>query len=317
MKSLNEKTAKKICVSDILLHLDKKGVEYIFFGEKDATIRGYSEISNYQKGTITWARASKLGFLEEVIANYLGITEGLAVIPIGGTSNKLIGNILEVENPRKTFFELLDVFYPEDKISESKKKIVTENNSILVGEITIGAGTLIGRNCVFDGDVQLGENCIVGDNVTILNKVVIGNNTRIQSGVVIGEDGFACEIDSGSKVMITHRGGVNIGGNVHIGANSVIARGTIGDTVIGVGSKIDANCFIAHNVKIGENITLIAGTILYGSCIIEDNAYIASAIVRNGIRIGNNVTIGMGSVITKDIDDNQTAFGNPAVMREK
>ena len=147
----------------------------------------------------------------------------------------------------------------------------------------------------------------------MINKVKVGSNCIIHSGTVIGHDDFSYTEDQyHNKTMIKHYGGVDIGKNVFIGANSVINRGTIDDTVINEGCKIDAFCHISHNVRLGEKSSLISGTRLYGSVKTGGNVYIASAIVKNQLTIEENAVIGMGSVVLTDTDKNAVVAGIPA-----
>ena len=112
--------------------------------------------------------------------------------------------------------------------------------------------------------------------------------------------------------MIKHYGGVKIGNNVHIGSQTHVARGTIDDTVIEDGTKIDTLTHIAHNCRIGKNSAIIAGSLLYGSVELGENSYIASGIVRNQIKVGNNSFVGIGSVVLKDVENDITVIGIPA-----
>lgn len=161
-------------------------------------------------------------------------------------------------------------------------------------------------------DYKIGKNTVIGDNVTI------GKNCEIQALCAIGEDGFGYfERENHKKVMIRHHGGVFIGNDVFIGAGVHIARGTISNTVIEDGAKIDATVFIAHNNHIERNATVISSQ-LYGSAHLGENAYVVGSIVRNQCSIGENTMIGMGSVVTKDIEANKVAIGIPAkVIRER
>lgn len=145
--------------------------------------------------------------------------------------------------------------------------------------------------------------------------VTIGQKCNIHKGVYFSDTGFGYEKIDGVWVCIPHSGKVLIGDNVDIfsGTNIVRATSDDGRTIIGEGTKIDYNCHIAHNVKIGKHCLIIAGTIIGGSVEIGDNCYLGiGCMIRNKIKIGNNVTIGMGAVVVKDIPDNVTVKGNPA-----
>lgn len=146
----------------------------------------------------------------------------------------------------------------------------------------------------------------------------IGKNCKIHPSVVIGEDGFGFETTSnGYKKPLKRRPhpyGVVIGSDVDIGSHSVVHRGRWRDTWIGNGTKIDSLVHIAHNVVIGNNCLIVAGTVIGGSVSIGNDCFIGENVsIKQGLKIADHVTIGMGSVVIKDIKkDNTTWIGNPA-----
>jgi UDP-3-O-[3-hydroxymyristoyl] glucosamine N-acyltransferase len=115
--------------------------------------------------------------------------------------------------------------------------------------------------------LYIGDNVTIGDRVTIEQNTMIGKNSRIQSGVTIGADRFSYERDEHNFELerFPHIGGVKIGDNVEVSSNCSIARGSLSDTIIGDGTKIDVLVHIAHNVQIGRNCVLASGTIVGGS----------------------------------------------------
>ena len=179
--------------------------------------------------------------------------------------------------------------------------------------VKLGRNVSIGCNCVLDGNITIGDNTRIYHNVTIINNVTIGKNCDIESGVNIGHDGYAfTENESHEKSMIKHYGGVTIGDNVHIGGQTHVARGTLDNTIIEDGVKIDTLIHIAHNCKIGRNSALIAGSLIYGSAELGSNVQITSGIVRNQLKMGNNSFAGIGSVVLKDVPEDTTVIGVPA-----
>ncbi len=146
--------------------------------------------------------------------------------------------------------------------------------------VSLAAGVSVGKNCVIETGVIIGANSSLADNtcvskgtkiypnVSIYHNVSIGRDCIIHSGAVIGSDGFGYANNSGEWVKIVQSGGVRIGNNVEIGANSTIDRGALDDTVIADGVKIDNLCHIAHNVEIGENTAMAAFTGVAGSTVI-------------------------------------------------
>lgn len=169
-----------------------------------------------------------------------------------------------------------------------------------------------------DKNSKIGENTDVAPGVIIYAGVTIGKNCIIHAGTVIGADGFGYEQDpkTGEWFKIAHLGGVIIGDNVEIGANTCIDRGTLGDTIIEDGVKIDNLVHIAHNVHMKKNSVVIAQSMIAGSCIIEKGAWIAPcSAIREGRTIGKNALVGLGSVVVKNVEDDQTVMGVPAKVK--
>lgn len=151
-------------------------------------------------------------------------------------------------------------------------------------------------------------------DIPVGQRVKLGRNVIIHSGTVIGEDGLGFVKDENNEwVKFPHFGRVIIEDNVEIGANCVIDRGTLGDTVIGRGTKIENLVHVAHNAKIGKHCSIVAVTYIGGSSVIGDYAWVGPQVcIRDQIKIGSNCLIGMGSVVTKDIPDNWVVMGTPA-----
>jgi UDP-3-O-[3-hydroxymyristoyl] glucosamine N-acyltransferase len=145
-------------------------------------------------------------------------------------------------------------------------------------------------------------------------KIILGKNTFIGENCSIGNDGFGYIQDENKKwIKFPHYGDVVIGDDVEIGNNVCIDRGTLSNTIIGNGVKIDNLVHIAHNVEIGENTLIIAQTMIGGSSKIGKDCWISpSTSIKNGINIGDNVLIGMGAVVLKDVENNKVMVGNPA-----
>lgn len=168
---------------------------------------------------------------------------------------------------------------------------------------------------------KIGRNVSIGAHTFIASHVTIGDNVRIGASASIGHDGFGyVKNERGEWEDFPHIGGVVIGNNVDIGDNTCIDRGSLEDTFVDNGTKIDNLVHIAHNVKIGKNCMIVAQSLLGGSCILEDDVFIgAGVVVRDGgIVIGKNSFVGMGAVVTKNIPANTTVAGVPArpLMRD-
>lgn len=145
-------------------------------------------------------------------------------------------------------------------------------------------------------------------------EISIGKNSIICDTAKLGNEGFGFEPDEdGKMVFFPHFKGVRIGDDVRIGSYVCIDRGNLRDTEISDGVKIDNLVHVAHNVRIGKNTLVVAGSVICGSVEIGESCFIgANSTIREHIKIGNGVTIGMGSVVTKDVPDGETWAGNPA-----
>lgn len=180
-------------------------------------------------------------------------------------------------------------------------------------EATIGKNCFIGAFCSI-GKCKIGNNVTIMPNVTIYDDVEIGDNVIVHSGCTIGTNGLGCMRDNDDALYVSpHVGGVVIEENVEVGANSFIARGAFSNTVIKKGTKINGNCFIAHNCIVGKNVLFTGSSMIAGSSKIGDNSIIYSNVfVREQTNIGENSIIGAGSTVTKDIPSNEIWFGSPA-----
>jgi UDP-3-O-[3-hydroxymyristoyl] glucosamine N-acyltransferase len=124
--------------------------------------------------------------------------------------------------------------------------------------VRIGARVVVGPGCVVMRGVSIGADSRLVANVTVCEAVIVGERCVLHPGVVIGADGFGFAPDTDGYVKVPQIGGVRIGDDVDVGANTTIDRGTIGDTVLGNGVKLDNQIQIGHNVRIGAH-TVIAG----------------------------------------------------------
>lgn len=288
-------------IYEMLEFLRELKIEYVFYGDEETNIEGYSSLKNYRDNTFTWAKNEKA-------LSYDWTDKTLAIAQDG--LDITAKNIVCTKESKRAFFSLIEWFESEE-VHEAVERIGL--GTVIGSNVQLGKNVIIGANCVIQGKIVIGDNVRIWNNVTIINNVVIGNDCEIQSGSVIGHDGFAwIEFEDQTKKMIRHFGGVRIDDNVYIGPNCVIDRGEIDDTLIKSGVKIDANCFLAHNVIVEENAILITGSKMYGSSELGANAYLASALVRNQCRVGENTFVGMGAVVTKNLPKDSRAVGVPA-----
>jgi UDP-3-O-[3-hydroxymyristoyl] glucosamine N-acyltransferase len=216
--------------------------------------------------------------------------------------------LIFTENPRLAFVKILTL------IQNDKKPMGISQRAIIDEKAKIGANCYIGEYVVIGANCVIGDNTIIYDRVSLVQNCIIGTNCVIQSGASIGSDGFAFERDgSGRLVRFPHKGFVRIGNNVEISTNCSIARGSLSDTIINDGTKLDALVHVAHNVTIGRDCELTAGTVIGGSTILGDSCWTGlNSTIKNKLKIGSNVIVASGASVIHDVPDEDIVAGVPA-----
>jgi UDP-3-O-[3-hydroxymyristoyl] glucosamine N-acyltransferase len=182
--------------------------------------------------------------------------------------------------------------------------------SVIGRNARIGARCLIGAGCVIGENATLGDDARLHANVTIYEDCIIGSRVILHTGVVIGADGFGIAISDERWIKIPQIGRVIIGDDVEIGANTTVDRGTIDDTVIEEGVKLDNQIQIAHNVHIGAHTAIAACAGVAGSARIGRHCRIGGASgIAGHLTIADHVEISAHTIITKSIEKSGTYTG--------
>lgn len=289
-------------ISEVLNYLKSADIPFTFTGEETAVVEGFSSLKHYRPGSFTWINAWK------------NIPEGfdLSQITLAFVSEdvdaRAVSNVIRTSESKHAFFSTMEHFYAEEE-----ERPAIGQFTYISPKVKLGKNVRIGHNCTLDGDITIDDGTVIWNNVIIINRVVIGADCEIASGTVIGHNGFGYSEDNAhKKAMVKHFGGVSIGDHVTILENCNVSRGTIDDTVIESGTKIDAGTRVGHNCVIGENSAFICGSQLYGSCHFGRNTYFASGVIRDQVRVGENGFVGVGAVVLKDVAPGETVVGNPA-----
>ncbi|MEE9440127.1 MAG: UDP-3-O-(3-hydroxymyristoyl)glucosamine N-acyltransferase [Saprospiraceae bacterium] len=188
--------------------------------------------------------------------------------------------------------------------------------SVVSKGATVQSGTVIHSQVFIGEDVKIGKNVILYPGVKIYAGCEIGDNCILHSNVVIGCDGFGYSKDTEGKYeKIVHLGKVIIEENVEIGSNSVVDRGTIGNTVIKKGVKLDNLIQIAHNVELGENTVIAAQSGVAGSSKVGKDCVIGGQVgIIGHLKIADGVMIQGQSGVTSNIKkENSKLYGTPAI----
>ncbi len=197
--------------------------------------------------------------------------------------------------------------------------------TLLGADVTIGPQALIGRG------VTLGDRCRLGPGVVLGDGVVVGEDTRmdarvvcyagarigrrvvLKAGAVIGGDGFGYLSRAGAHERIPHVGACIIGDDVEIGSNSCVDRGSLDDTIIGPGTKLDNLVHVGHNARIGERCLLMAGVGIAGSTRLGNDVILAGHVgVTDHLTIGDRVQVAAKSGVISNVPADSVLSGNPA-----
>ncbi|UCV21272.1 UDP-3-O-(3-hydroxymyristoyl)glucosamine N-acyltransferase [Ferribacterium limneticum] len=175
--------------------------------------------------------------------------------------------------------------------------------NVVIGHgVTLGENVAIHAGCVIGDSVCIGDGSVLYPNVVVYYGCRIGHGCILHSGAVIGADGFGFAPDGQSWVKIPQIGGVVIGNDVEIGANTTVDRGALEDTVVGDGCKIDNLVHVGHNCRIGANSVLAGCTGVAGSTVFGEHCIVGGAGMISGhLNIVGDTTISGGSTVMKSI----------------
>ncbi len=215
--------------------------------------------------------------------------------------------IIQTANPRLTYSRLLARFFYRKPEPAVHSTAVIDPGAKLGESVSIGPGSYV-------GDCEIGDGSIIDGNVYIYDGAKIGRAVVIHAGAVIGADAIAFERNErGELEWFPQLAGVEIEDNVEIGANSVVCRGSLSNTIVGRGTKIDIHVIVAHGDVVGKDCVIAGGAVICGSAKIGDRTWIGPhSCVREGVTIGDRVTVGAGSVVHKDVADGLVVTGSPA-----
>jgi UDP-3-O-[3-hydroxymyristoyl] glucosamine N-acyltransferase len=288
-------------------------------GDPSAEIIGVAPCEMAQEGEITFIRSKKYRSLLET-------TRASAVItPSEVVSEKK--NLLWVENPQLAFAKIPSLYHHKPYRATGIHKTAWISPTARVGKdvsiapfAVIGEGVVVGDRVAIHSGVFVGDNSTIGEdtvihaNVSIYGNTTIGKRVVLHSGVVLGSDGFGYVRDGETHFKIPQVGGVTIEDDVEVGANSTIDRGTIGQTIVKRGVKIDNLVQVAHNVVIGENSIIVAQVGIAGSTRVGRNVILAGQVgVADHIEIGDSVIVAAQAGVGKDIPPNQIVQGSPTM----
>lgn len=283
-----------------------------------AELRGPADLRIGGLAALQGAGPGQLTFLANAqYRKHLSDCKAGAVLLTPADAEGFAGNALVLANPYLAFAQLSHLF---DRKPVARPGIhpsaLVAADAVVDPSAAVGPGVVIESGAVIGARVTLGAHCVVGarsvigedgwlaPRVTLYHDVQIGARVVIQSGAVIGGEGFGFANDKGVWSKIAQIGGVRIGDDVEIGANTTIDRGALSDTVIGNGVKLDNQIMIAHNVQIGDHTAMAGCCGISGSTKIGKHCMIAGGVGMVGhIEVCDHVFVTGMTMVTRSITE--------------
>jgi len=280
--------------------------------------------------TLTSASGSHVSFIDNkrYVGEFRSTHAGAVFLAKGLEKQSPRGTLnLISSDPYLAYAKTATAFYPDIYASQTipnQTALISETASlgngvrispgaVVMAGAEIGNGSVIGPNAVIGPGVVIGDYGWIGANVT-LSFCCIGRNLIAHPGARIGQDGYGFSPGAPRHFKVPQLGRVIIGDDVEIGANTCVDRGSLRDTVIGNGTKLDNLVHIAHNVTIGEGCFITGQVGIAGSSNIGNHVMLGGqAGISGHLSIGDNVKVAAKAGVSKDVEPGQTVAGYPAM----
>ncbi|MBA3498140.1 MAG: UDP-3-O-(3-hydroxymyristoyl)glucosamine N-acyltransferase [Gemmatimonadota bacterium] len=248
------------------------------------------------------------------------VPEALAEAPEQGRAR------IVVPDPYAALVRVIGALFPDTGAPPGIDATVRVGMGCVLGDgvsigpfAVLGPGVHLGHRCriaagVSLGDaVTVGEDTVIGPHAVCYPGVRIGSRVVIKAGAVLGGPGFGYLPGGAGHTRIPHIGGCILEDEVEIGSNSCVDRGSVADTIVGAGTKLDNLVHIGHNVRIGKRCLLMAGVGVAGSTRIGDDVILAGHVgVTDHLVIGDRARIAAKSAVFGDIPAGASFSGHPA-----
>ena len=291
------------------------------------TLRGDGAVEIHSVGSLENAGAGDLAYAEgRHLANAAEAAAACVLIPTGNDFPDR--TVILVDKPRVAFARAAQWLLPPPLPPRGVHGTAvvspgaTIGSDVAIGPWTvveagaeIGRGTTILAGSYIGAGARIGENGFLYPRVVVYPGVTLGARVIIHAGVVIGADGFGFVFDGAEQVKVPQLGHVQIGDDVEVGANACIDRGSLDDTRVADGVKIDNLCQVAHNVRIGPHAIISSQTGIAGSSTVGREAIIGGQVgIADYCRIDDHAIVGAqcGVPSRKRIPAGQPFWGTPA-----
>ena len=278
-------------------------------------------------GTLADAAPHQLGFLANPrYRAQLTETQAGVVVLREDDANAFAGSALVARDPYAAFARISALFerlparepgiHPSAAVDSSA--VISPGAHIgpftsIGARTTIGTGAVVGPGCVIGDDCELGEGCELQARVTLLTRVRLGKRVRILPGAVLGAAGFGLAMEHGRWLNVPQLGGVVVGDDCEIGANTTIDRGALGDTVLEEDVRLDNQIQVGHNVRIGAHTAMAGCSAVAGSARIGRYCLVGGgAGILGHLEVCDRVVITAMSLVTHSIrEPGEYSSGTP------
>ena len=278
-------------------------------------------------GTLSSATAEQLSFLANPrYRGQLGDTAAGVVVLHADEADARTGTALIARDPYVAFAKIAALFerkpvrtagiHPTAVVDASAQvdPAAHVGPHVSIGARSrIGAGASIGPGCVIGDDCEIGEGCELVARVTLVTRVRLGRRVLVHPGAVLGADGFGIAMDRGHWIKVPQLGGVLVGDDCEIGANTTIDRGALGDTVLEEDVRLDNQIQVGHNVRIGAHTAMAGCSAVAGSASIGRHCLVGGgAGILGHLEVCDRVVVTAMSLVTHSIrEPGEYSSGTP------
>ena len=278
-------------------------------------------------GTLADALPSQLAFLANPrYRSQLAQTRAGVVVLRGDDADACTCTALVARDPYVAFARIAALFEPRPAHAPGIHPTVAVDPTALVDPAAsigphasigarsrVGAGAIIGPGCVIGDDCEVGEDCELQARVTLWTRVRLGKRVRILPGAVLGAAGFGMAMEAGRWINVPQLGGVVVGDDCEIGANTTIDRGALGDTVLEEDVRLDNQIQIGHNVRIGAHTAMAGCAAVAGSARIGRHCLVGGgAGILGHLEVCDRVVITAMSLVTHSLrEPGEYSSGTP------
>ena len=288
-------------------------------GDPSLEIRGFASLESAGPGDLSFVAASRhLAAARRSAASALIAPPGL----------DLAGRpAIRVVQPYAAIAAVLRVFFPEPAVAPGIHPTAhVADNARVSADATVAAFAVVAERSVVEAgavlhphvfvgpDCRVGEGSVLHPHVVLRERVVVGRRVIVHPGSVLGADGFGYVFDGQAHRKIPQVGRVVVEDDVEIGANVTVDRATLGETVIGRGTKIDNLVQIGHNTVVGADTIIVAQAGVAGSCRIGRGVVLAGQVgIADHVTVGDGAQIGSQAGVHRDVPAGAGMIGTPAM----